>query len=443
MQVQLQMARLWAPALAVLLALAACAPRGAVDSGTDQPAPGDGSASAEAGRTSNAAAPGARSAAAPEGPAGAAIVVGGAFDLSGSGSSLDDPAAKGAALAAKEINAAGGLLGRPLELRVRDTTSGAEAITETVRALVETDAALALIGFSDTSAVLAGAPVAQAAGRPFVTIGATSPRLPEQVGDLLFLACFGDNVQAAAGAEFATERFGPSAYLMVDEEMDYTRLLAGYFEARFGELGGTLVGRASFRGEAPDLSDAIAAIRALPSEPDYYYVSAMPYNVGSAVKQLRVAGLRAPIVGGDGYDTPELVAVAGPQATDVYFTTHALMDAEAGTPEVRAFMAAYEAEYGQAPANAFAALGYDALRLLANAIGGAGAGAAGDAAGAAGAGAAIRAALEATSDFPGVTGAISYSSRDHVPRKAVTIVAVQAGELSLAETRLPASVPAP
>lgn len=366
-------------------------------------------------------------------PAGAPIVIGGAFDLSGAGQQLDEPAAEGAKLAAQEINAAGGVLGRPIELVVRDTTGEAEAIATAMRAMVEQDGAMAFVGFSDTSAVLAGGPVAQAAGLPFVTVGATSPKLPAQVGDMLFLACFGDNVQAAAGAEFAAARFGKTAYLLSDGEEAYTRLLAGYFEDRFTELGGTLVAKDTFDDQAPQLAAQIAALKALPEQPDFYYVAAMPYNAGAVVTQLRAAGLTAPIVGGDGYDAPQWVAEAGPAAADVFFTTHALMDGSGGTPRVQGFMTAYEQAYGQAPASAFAALGYDAVHLLADAIARAGSTD----------GAAIRAALEATTDYPAVTGSISYAAADHIPRKAVTVVAVRDGRFTLAEEVQPEHVPAP
>jgi len=151
------------------------------------------------------------------------------------------------------------------------------------------------------------------------------------------------------------------------------------------------------------------------------------------VRQLRDAGLTAPIVGGDGYDAPEWVQEAGPAAADVYFTTHALMDAASGTLEIRDFMAAFEQAYGRPAPNAFAALGYDAVHLLADAITRAGSTD----------GAAIQAALDATTDYPAVTGAITFTAEEHVPNKAVTLVAVRDGAFTLGETVRPGEVPAP
>ncbi len=120
--------------------------------------------------------------------------------------------------------------------------------------------------------------------------------------------------------------------------------------------------------KATDFSAQITKVKALPTQPDFYYVAAMPYNVGPVVKQFRDAGLTAPIVGGDGYDTPDLVTTAGAAADNVFFSTHALMDATNGTDGIKTFITAYTAEYGHAPENAFAALGYDSVYLLADAI---------------------------------------------------------------------------
>ena len=134
-------------------------------------------------------------------------------------------------------------------------------------------------------------------------------------------------IQAAAGAEFAFKKFGKNAYLLWDKGVEYTTLLGGYFKSRFTELGGTLLLEDSYGDKETNFSSQIAKVKALPTKPDFYYVAAMPYNVGPVVKQFRDAGITGPIVGGDGYDTPDLVKVAGAAANNVFFSTHALMDA--------------------------------------------------------------------------------------------------------------------
>ena len=135
------------------------------------------------------------------------IHIGAIYNLTGSQAPLSGPSLDGARLAVDRINAAGGLLGRRVELLERDP----QANPALVRYDAQNLAALkvtAIIGLSDTDQVLAAAPVAARAAIPFITSGATSPLLPAQVPDWLFLACFGDNVQAAAGAEYAADWLG-------------------------------------------------------------------------------------------------------------------------------------------------------------------------------------------------------------------------------------------
>ncbi|HRV92554.1 MAG TPA: ABC transporter substrate-binding protein [Anaerolineae bacterium] len=360
------------------------------------------------------------------------IKIGGGFALTGEESALDLPAANGAKLAAKEINAAGGVLGRPVDLIVHDSQYKMDVTAQIAKQFVEEDGVVAVIGFTDTDSVLAAGPTIQAAGLPFITAGATSPKIPTQVGDEMFLACFGATVQAAAGAEYGFNNFGPNAYLLWDKGVEYTTLLGGYFKDRFTELGGTIVLEDQYDDEATDFSAQIAKIKALPEQPDFYFISAMPYNVGPVIKQFRDAGLTGPIVGGDGYDTPDLLSVAGPAAENVFFTTHALMDATGGTEGIKKFIADYNKEYGHDPENAFAALGYDTMNLISDAITRAGSTDA----------AAIKKAIEETKDYAGITGSISFGD-SHIPQKGVTIIAVKDGAFTLGAEVVPEKVPAP
>ncbi len=134
---------------------------------------------------------------------GNTIKIGMIYNMTGSQASLDAPSANGAKLAAKEINAAGGVLGKKMTLVAYDGKSDAATIANAATQLTQSDKVVAMFGFSDSDMVMAAAPVAAKAGIVFVTSGATSPKLPDQVPDYLYLACFGDNVQAAAGAEYA------------------------------------------------------------------------------------------------------------------------------------------------------------------------------------------------------------------------------------------------
>jgi len=370
----------------------------------------------------------------PPQPAAAPIKLGAIYNLTGAQAPLDAPSAHGAMLAVEEINAAGGLLGRPLELTLVDGQTDTAVISAAARQLVQTEQVAALFGFSDSDQVLAAAPIAAEAGIVFVTSGATSPTLPEQAPGFVYLACFGDNVQAAAGAEYAIDTLGArTAYLLTDRGMAYTRLLAGYFAERFAELGGTIVLQDAFQTGDQDFSGQIARLQQAGAQPDLLFIASGPDDIGAIVQQFRQAGVDAPILGGDAYDTPLLLETAGQAAENTYFTTHALLDAEQGSAAVQEFIAAYQALFQAPPANAFAALGYDTVYLLADAIVRAGSADP----------AAIRAALAQTSDLPGVTGTITYQPGSQIPQKGVTVIRVQDGQFTLAAELTPAKVPAP
>jgi branched-chain amino acid transport system substrate-binding protein len=363
------------------------------------------------------------------------IKIGGTYNLTGGMASLDVPAANGSKLAVKEINAAGGLLGRQIQFVLYDGKTDSATNGNIATQLVSSDKVVAIVGNTDSDSALAIGPIAQKAGIPYVTAGATSPQLPNQVGDFMFLEPFGDNVQAAAGAEFSFNNLkGKTCWLLWDKGTEYTTLLAKYFKARYMELGGKVVLEDTYTQGDTDFSAQITRMKALSPQPAILYVAALQASdAGAIAKQIRDAGIKLPMVGGDGYDGPELVGVGGSGAENVYFSTHSLMDAKSGNAKMKAFIAAYNKEYGHDPESAFAALGYDAVYLMADAITRAGSVDS----------AAIRKALAATKGFVGVTGSVTYQPGQRIPQKTVTIVAIKNGAYTLGAAVVPQKVPAP
>jgi branched-chain amino acid transport system substrate-binding protein len=344
------------------------------------------------------------------------IRVGAVFSETGGLGSIGSPGLAGMRLAAAEINADGGVLGRRVQLVTADSRSSPAAVARAVRRLIERDRVVALGGLNDSTLALAAGPVAQRAGIPFVTSGATLPSLPRRVDDTFFMAAFGDDAQAHAVADFArTDLRARSAALLVDRGSDFTRALARFFRQRFVARGGTVAGRLSYASGERNFAPLMARIRALRPRPDVLFFSALPSEAGSLVRQARAAGLTQPILSGDGFDTPLIGRVAGRLADDVYYSTHVALDSDA--PAVRRFVAAYRRRYRRPPTSAFAALGYDTMRLLADAIRRAGSTDP----------AAIRRALAATRGFALVTGRISYARGRRTPTKPVTIIRVQNG----------------
>ncbi len=349
--------------------------------------------------------------------------------------SLDVPAANGSKLAVKQINAAGGVLGRQIQFVLYDGKTDSATNGNIATQLVNSDKVVAIVGNTDSDSALAIGPIAQAAGIPYLTAGATSPQLPSQVGDEMFLEPFGDNVQAAAGAEFAVNVLkGKTAWLFWDKGAEYTTLLSKYFKARYVELGGKIVLEDTYTQGDTDFSAQITRLKAMTPQPAILYVAALQASdAGAIAKQIRDAGITLPMVGGDGYDGPELVGVGGKGAENVFFSTHSLMDAKNGDAKMKSFIAEYNKEYGHDPESAFAALGYDAVYLMVDAIKRAGSVSS----------KAIRDALAATRGFIGVTGAVTYQPGQRIPQKTVTIVAIKNGVYTLGALVVPQKVPAP
>jgi len=410
------------------------------------------------------------------------VRIGAIYNLTGAQSPLDAPSLDGARLAVDRINAHGGLMGRRVELLERDGQTNKDEVRRAAASLVASGCS-AIIGLSDTDQVLAAAPIAASAGVPFVTSGATSPKLPEQVPNWLYLACFGDNAQAAASAQFATDQLGArTAAIVYDKDTDYTRLLAKYFERSFRAQGGKVLATADFTkpaqavrrlegADAPGVatgsdtassgaseaqssstqgesqssgsdaggtsssgessstvqpvsggasgSESGSAARRRSSvsaaaSADVLFVAAGPDDAADMVSRLRAAGFDQPIMGGDSFDSPTLISAAVKTGGKVYFTTHAAVGMSSASRAVRRFDASYQAAYGRPPENAFAALGYDTVDLVAAAIKRA------DSVRPA----AVRDAIQATRHFPGVTGSLSFDANGRVPSKKVTVVCV-------------------
>ena len=359
---------------------------------------------------------------------GRPVAIGAVYNLTGGQQDLDIPSSRGARLAVDRANAQGGVLGRPVTMVVVDGKTDPQVIEQATRRLFTDQPQVAgLIGLSDTDMVLAAAPVAAEHQRIFLTSGATSPLLPRQVPGYLFLACFADNVQAAAGAEWAHARLkARTVAVLYKQSSSYAQLLHGYFETRFTELGGKVLAVAPYT-----LAGFARVAESLPKA-DLIYLAAQPDDVATAVPALRAVSAGTPILGGDGLDIGAAWAdVRG--ADKVYFTTHAYLGADNPDATVKDFLAAYAKAYPGEQPDAFTALGYDAARLLMAAIAKAGTTDP----------QAVRNALAETSNFAGVTGTISFARGNQIPVKSVTIMAIDGGKPHFEESVLPKAVPSP
>ncbi len=359
------------------------------------------------------------------------ISIGAIYNLNGTQSALDIPSANGAELAVQEINERGGINGKPIRLILYDGETNTTRISEMTTKLIQQDHVIAIIGMSDSDMVVPAAQQAAAAGMVFITSGATSPLLSKEVPHYLFLACFGDNTQAAVGAEYARNDLNArTAYLISDDSMQYTRLLSHYFTERFAGSGGIIVGNISYTGGSGGYEASVQAIKALTQIPDIIYISCSPDDCGPLTHDIRKAGITVPIMGGDSFDTPECATTIAADDGDVYYTTHADISNSSSDPAMKAFISRYEQAFGQKP-TAFSGLGYDTVNILASAIN------------KSASSETLQDSLYAIDGYDGITGTLSYRNNSPIPVKSVTLMKINHGIVYSFGEHIPVTVPAP
>ncbi len=337
--------------------------------------------------------------------------------LSGAQASFGNDAVRGAQLAVEEINAAGGILGHPLRLLVRDTQSRPEETKEVVNRLIDDDQVAALVGEIATDRSLVAAGIAQARGIPLITPGATSEAVTA-TGEWIFRACYTDSFQASAMAKFARLIGVTKAAVLHDSENPYGTGLSADFEKDFVRLGGTITSVQTYRTGDRDFSVQLNAIRA--GSPEVVFLPSYYAEAALIIRQARDLGFTEPFLGTDGWDSPEFLAVGGKAVENCYFAGH--FSAENSRPEVDAFVQAYTKKF-DSPPPPLAALAYDSIRLLAGALARAGTSEP----------AALREALAATRDLAGVTGMITLDEHRN-PSKPVIVLRVQDGKFTYLET---------
>lgn len=351
------------------------------------------------------------------------------YSTTGELAPLGVPSLEGAKTAVSRINARGGIGGEKIALTILPTPSSARVASEDIRSAVTKDPSIdAFFGLSDSDLARAAGQAACSKGKVFVTSGATSPLLPRQSGPRVFLACFGDNAQAAVAAEWLAKTRGvKKVAILRDNSKTYTRLLSAYFSEAFRHHGGEIVSTTSFKGgTVPKLPSSAFNADAV------YLAAETALEAKPVIKALRDAGFKGPIVGGDGYDAPSAWS-GSPLAKDIWYTTHAFpahTTQSASRSETAAFSTAFNNATGER-ANAFAGLGRDTALLLATAVHKSHVEKK-----------PLVSVLNSTSDFPGVTGAISYKDGSRVPVKPVALVSASSPQAQPIQI-IPSWVPKP
>jgi branched-chain amino acid transport system substrate-binding protein len=348
------------------------------------------------------------------------IPVGQFASLTGGQASFGQSTDKGVQLALAEINAAGGVLGQPLRIITKDNQSKPGETSTAVRELITRNKVVALIGEVASGRSLEAAPIAQRSGIPMISPASTNEKVTE-TGDHIFRVCFIDPFQGTVCAKFSRKLGFKKAAIITDVSKDYSLGLAKSFKQEFTANGGVITGEQSYSGGDKDFSAQLTAIKA--DNPQVIFLPAYYTEAPLIIRQARQLGITVPFIGGDGWDSPELVDVGGSSVEGCYFSNH--FSDQSKDPRVVAFVDAYRKKYNGEP-DAMVALGYDSVHLLADAMKRAGTTDP----------AKVNAAIAATKDFPGVTGKITLDSHRN-PTKPAVMLQVKNGKFAYVETIAP------
>jgi len=351
------------------------------------------------------------------------IKVGEFGSLTGENASFGISQHNGVKMAVEEINAAGGVLGKKIELINDDNQTKQGESATIVRKFISQDHVVAVIGEVASSKSLEAAPICQEAKIPQVATAATNPKVT-QTGDYIFRVCFTDDFQAVVIARFVLEKLQlKNVAFMTDVKQDYSVGLTNIAKDYLAKNGGTIVKEQSYSSGDKDFRAQLTDIKS--ANPDVIIITGYYPEAALIAKQARQFGIKATFVGGDGWDGSSLIPVGGKAIEGAFFSNH--FSVEDKSPLVQEFVQKYKAAYNVVP-DAFAALGYDAAKLLADAIKRAGSTDPDK----------LRGAIQDTEDFPGVSGKITIG-KDRNAQKSAVIITIRDGAYKYAETIEPKS----
>ncbi len=341
------------------------------------------------------------------------ITIGYAGGFTGYLAPYDQPSLNGVQLALDQINEAGGIMGMPVELVVKDTRSDTAQAAVVAQELID-EGVVAMIVSCDVDPAVASGVMAQAAEIPSASSCASTPTLPAAVGPYMFSNYTADNLQGAVLAEYARDQGYENAYILLSRDTPYTEKLPEYFGEAFEAMGGTVVAVGEYTMGQQDFSAEVTNIGGLDPRPDVIQTSAYEPDFPAFIKQLRAAGIDTPVLGSDGIDSPTTFGL-GDVAEGVVFSNAGF--ASPGSA-LEAFEMAYEEKYGTPNDTVFTATGYDLMMVIAAAI---------EAADSTD-GPAIRDAWDNLENVQVATGSITYKDQNRVPVRVVALNQVSGGE---------------
>ena len=333
------------------------------------------------------------------------IPVGEFASITGGSASFGQSSHKGTALAVEEINAAGGVLGKKIKLVTEDDQSLAGQPATIVRKLIAQDKVVAILGEVASSRSLEAAPICQQNKVPMISPASTNQKVTE-VGDYIFRICFIDPFQGSVMAKFGVSKGWKKFAVLTDVKSDYSIGLAQAFKEAAPKLGGEIVKESSYSTGDKDFKAQLTSIKA--AKPDAIFLPGYYGEVALIAKQTKLLGIKAPLLGGDGWVGDSLLKVAGTALDGCFFSNH--YSEEDKSLVIQEFVKKYKAKYGEVP-DAMAALGYDSVLVLADSIKRAGGTDS----------AKLRDAIAATKDYKAVTGSITLDEKRNATKSAVIL----------------------
>ena len=334
------------------------------------------------------------------------IKIGEVGSMTGSEATFGISTHEGIELAIKEQNAKGGVKGKKLELISVDNQGKPEEAAIGTTKLVTQDKVVAVLGEVASSRSLAMAPIAQKNKIPMISPSSTNPKVTT-IGDYIFRVCFIDPFQGSVMAKFASETLkAKKVAVLRDVKSDYSLGLSDFFKESFIKSGGEIVVEQTYSSGDVDFNSQLTSIRA--KKPDAIFVPGYYTEVGLIAKQARKLGIKAALLGGDGWDSDKLYEIGGKSLNNAYFSNHYSKDDQ--SPAVQSFVKNYKAAYNKVP-DGLAAMGYDAALVLISAMESTKSASPKE----------IRDAVAKTKDFQAVTGRISIDEKRNANKPAVIL----------------------
>jgi branched-chain amino acid transport system substrate-binding protein len=262
----------------------------------------------------------------------------------------------------EQINATGGVNGKTLELVIYDDQAKPAQAIPIANKLIGQDRVVIGVSGSYSGPTRSAAGVFQEAGIPYISAYAIHPDIT-RAGNYVFRTSFLGEVQGRGGAKLVGDLLGKKRVVIITLQNDFGKSLAAGFKSKVADYGMKVINEYQYSIKDRQFGSIVAKVKA--DQPDAIYASGYYFTAGPLVSQLRAAGVAAPIIGQEGYDSQKFIEIAGANAEGVIITTS--LDRDSDVPETRNFIRDFEKKAGF-KADMVAASAHTAILVAADAL---------------------------------------------------------------------------